>query len=158
MEFAVDGYVGILVETGIGFESRFGCCTALDNGEVMLEETDTPFDAYRGIVMFEGMSLTLGDFDKFTVGYTGFGPMCREMVGIELEEAVAHMRITADDDMFATFATEFEIIHGTPEEFDGSNGSEIAHTSGWRSRKSGRRNVRRDEILQTSHNDIFQMP
>ena len=137
LQLAVDGDVGILVETGVALESGFGCSTAFDNGEVMLEETDTPFDANRGIVMFEGMCLALGDFDQFAVGYAGFGPMRREMVGIELEETVSHMGITADDDMFTAFATEFEIVHGAPEEFDGSNGSEIAHTSGGRSGKSG---------------------
>ena len=86
MEFAVDGYVGILVETGIGFESGFGCSTAFNDGEIMLEETDTPFDANRGIVMFQGMSLALGKFDEFAVSYAGFGPMCRKMVSVELEE------------------------------------------------------------------------
>ena len=158
MQFAVDGYVGVLVETGIGFESGFRCSTAFEDGEVMLEETDTPFDTYRGVVVLKSVRLALGKFDEFAVRYAGFGPMRREMVGIELEKAVAQMGITADDHMFAAFATEFEFVHSAPEKIEGVNGSEVAHSSGGRRGNSGRRNVGRDDILQTAHNDIFQMP
>ena len=68
------------------------------------------------------------------------------------------MRITADNDMFAAFATEFEFVHSAPEKIEGVNGSEVTHSSGGRRGNSGRRNVGRDDILQTAHNDIFQMP
>ena len=137
MEFAVDGNVGILVETGVAFETGFRLGAAFDYGEVMLEETDMPLQAGTGGVVLKGVGLALGDFDKFAICYAGFRPMCRKMVSIKLEKAVSHMRITADDNMFAAFATELEIVHGTPEEFDRGNGSKIAHTSGRRSGKSG---------------------
>ena len=87
--------------------------------------------------MFKGMGLALGKLDEFAVRYAGLGPMRREMVSIELEEAVPKMRITTDDDMFAAFATEFEIVHRSPEKINKVIGSEVAHTSGGRSGKSG---------------------
>jgi hypothetical protein len=158
LKLAIYGNVGILVETGIAFETRFRCSTVSDDSEIVLEKTDTPLDAYRGIVMLKSMGLALGYFDEFAVGDTGIGPMGREMIGIELKETVAQAGHTTNDNMFAAFATFFEIIHGSPEEIDIGNGSEIAHASGRRSGNSGRRNVGGDDALQTAHNDIFQMP
>ena len=43
LELAVDGYVGILVETRVGFETLFGLGTAFEDPEIMAEETDPPF-------------------------------------------------------------------------------------------------------------------
>ena len=84
MEFAVDGDVGILVETGVAFEAGFGLGSAYANGEVMLEETEFPLESGRGGVVLEGMGQTLGSFDEFAIGYAGIRPVGREMVGVEL--------------------------------------------------------------------------
>ena len=55
MEFAVDGNVGVLVETGVAFEAGFRLGAAYANGEVMLEETEFPFQAGTGGVVLEGV-------------------------------------------------------------------------------------------------------
>ena len=87
LELAVDGHVGILVETGVGFEAGFRLGTAFEDRIIMVQETRAPLECSKGVVMLECMSLTLGFFDEFTVGYTGCGPVFREMVGIEFEES-----------------------------------------------------------------------
>ena len=52
LEFAVNGNIGVLVEAGITLETGFGLGSAYANGEVMLEETEFPFQAgTRGIVL-----------------------------------------------------------------------------------------------------------
>ena len=56
MEFAVDGNVGILVETGIAFETGFGLGAAYANGEVMLEETEFPLKSGTRCVVLKGVS------------------------------------------------------------------------------------------------------
>ena len=157
LEFAVDGDVGILVETGIAFETGFGLGAAYANGEVVLEETEFPFEPGTGGVVFESMSYTLGGFDEFAIGYASGRPVGREMVGVELEETVPEAGHTADDDMFAAFAAYFEIVHRSPEEIDIGNGPKIAHSTRRASGNSRRRNIRSDEVLQTGHYDIFQM-
>ena len=44
-QFAVDRDIDELVETGVWFETRSGFGTAFDYMEIMVEETDSPFDA-----------------------------------------------------------------------------------------------------------------
>ena len=51
LELAVDGDVGILVETGVGFEAGFGRSAAFDNGEIMVKEAETPFESFAGMSM-----------------------------------------------------------------------------------------------------------
>ena len=70
-EVAVDGDVDVLIETGIGFETGFRYGTTFDYMEIMMEETESPFNAFRRIVVFEGVSEFLGGFDEFAVSYTG---------------------------------------------------------------------------------------
>ena len=82
LKLAVDSHVGILVETGVGFEAGFGLGTAFEDRIIMVQETRAPFECGKGVVMLECMSLALGFFDEFTVGYTGCGPVFREMVGV----------------------------------------------------------------------------
>ena len=113
LELAVDGYVGILVETGVGFEAGFGLGTAFEDRIIMVQETRAPFECGKGVVMLECMSLALGFFDEFAVGYAGCGPVFREMVGIEFEESGAETRGSYDDAFFAGLAF-FDHIHGTP--------------------------------------------
>ena len=117
LELAVDGDVGILVETGIGFETRFGLVSAFENTVVVLEETDSPFDAGMGVVVLQGVGLTLGFFDEFAVGYTAGRPGLGEMVGVELVETF-EARCTADNDVFAVFVTLFVGVHDTAVDFD----------------------------------------
>ena len=84
LEGAVDANIGILVETGVTFEAGRGIFMHAKDVEIVLEEAETPFEAFERVVVFEGMRLALGLFDEFAVCYTGIGPVCREMVGIEL--------------------------------------------------------------------------
>ena len=46
LELAVDGNVGILVETGVGFEAGFGSSAAFDDREIMVKEADSPFKGF----------------------------------------------------------------------------------------------------------------
>ena len=70
-EVAVDGDVNVLIETGIGFETGFRLGTTFDYVEIMMEETESPLNAFRRVVMFEGVSEFLGGFDEFAVRYAG---------------------------------------------------------------------------------------
>ena len=83
LKFAVDADVGILEEIAVGFESGSGLCVAFDDVEIMVEETESPFECFGGMSVFEGVGLALGFFDKFAVSHAGCGPFFREMVGIE---------------------------------------------------------------------------
>ena len=132
LEGTIDGDVGVLIETGIGFEAGFGLLVGFEDVEIMVEETDSPFEGFHRMVAFEGMCLALGFFDEFTIRYTGSGPMCGKMVGIEFEEART-VTGRADDDMFAVFVPFLDGVHGTPEAVDADTGTKIAHASGVRS-------------------------
>ena len=128
----VDGDVGILIETGVGFEAGFGLFMGFKNIEVMVEETDTPFEGFHRMVAFEGMCLALGFFDEFTVRYTGGRPVGGEMVGIEFKEART-VTGRANDDVFAVFVPFLDVVHGSPDAFDADTGTKIAYASGVRS-------------------------
>ena len=71
LEFAIDGYVGVLVETGVAFHARFGGGSASDYTEIMGKEAQAPLKGCGRIVMFECMCLTLCEFDEFAVCHTG---------------------------------------------------------------------------------------
>ena len=129
LEFAVDGYVGILIEAGIGFEAWFWLGSAFENTVIMLEETDTPLDAGKRVVVLKGMGKFLSTFDEFAICYASRGPGLWEMVGIELMKAL-EAGSTADDDMLAVFAAFFDRVHGTAVKIDRFNGFQIAHTAG----------------------------
>ena len=131
---AIDGNEGILVEAGIGFEAGFGLGSVFEDVEVMTVETNTPFEGFEGVVMFECVGLALGFFDEFAVFDAGSGPMRREMVGVELENGVFGACITADDDVFFVFAAFSLVIYGSTVRSDGVNKHEIAYASGRRSR------------------------
>ena len=51
LELAVDGDVGVLVETGVGFEARFGCSAAFDDRKIMVKEADSPFEGFASMSM-----------------------------------------------------------------------------------------------------------
>ena len=120
-EVAVDGDVDVLIETGIGFETGFRFGATFDDVEIMMEETKSPFDAFRRVVVFEGVSEFLGGFDEFAVSYTGCRPSLGEMVGIELMET-AKTRDTADDDVLAVFLAYFVGVHHAAVVIDAING------------------------------------
>ena len=81
-ELAVESYVGVLIETGVAFHARFGLGSAFEDPVIMEEETDTPLDADKGVVVFEGVGLALGFFDEFTVSDASSRPVCGDVVGI----------------------------------------------------------------------------
>ena len=70
-EVAVDGDVDVLIETGIGLETGFRFGATFDYMEIMMEETESPFDAFRRVVVFEGVSEFLSCFDEFAVSHAG---------------------------------------------------------------------------------------
>ena len=82
LKLAIDADVGILEEVAVGFESGSGLCVAFDDVEIMMEETEPPFECFGGMSVLEGVGLALGFFDKFAVGHAGSGPFFREMEGI----------------------------------------------------------------------------
>ena len=82
LEMTIDADVGILIETGIRLEARFGLGAAFVNREIMVKKTDSPLEGFDGLSMLKSMSTTLGLFDEFTVRYTGCRPSLREMVGV----------------------------------------------------------------------------
>ena len=82
LEGTVDGYVRILVETGVGFESGFGGSVAFYDIEIMVEETKFPFEGFGRRSVLQGVGLALGFFDEITVGYAGSRPCLREMVRV----------------------------------------------------------------------------
>ena len=71
LELAVDGNVGILIETGIGFEAGFRLGSAFDHGEIMVEEPNVPFEGFGRMSVLKSMGLALGLLDEFAVGYAG---------------------------------------------------------------------------------------
>ena len=155
-EFAINADVGILVETRIRFEARFGLGAALENTEIMVEETDVPLKAISGGVVFEGMGEFLGGFDEFTIGNAGCRPRLGEMVGVELQDFVV-ARVPADDDVFLVAAAFLDGVHRTPEEINISRRHEIAHTA---SRTRGNvvlGHVIGNDAFQTGNDACFQV-
>jgi hypothetical protein len=120
-EVAVDGDVDVLIETGIRLETGFRFGAAFDDMEIMMEETKSPFDAFRRVVVFEGVSEFLGGFDEFAISHAGCRPRLGEMVRIELVET-AKTRDTADDDVLAVFLALLAGVHGTTVVIDAING------------------------------------
>ena len=127
-----------MIETRVRFEAGFGLLAGFENTEIVLEEADPPFDTYVGIVVLKGMGSALRHFDDLAVGYAGSRPCLGEMVGIELKQSRAVGTMT-DNDVFAAFASFFEVIHGAPEVFDALNRHKIAHSLGING--SGRREL-----------------
>ena len=113
LQLAVDGDVGVLVETSIAFHAVFGLRAAFDDRKIMVEEPHAPCECLQGMVMLDGVSLFLGFFDQLAVGYAGFGPAGREMVGVEFEEPQTEAR-GADDDAFFVVLAFFTCVHGAP--------------------------------------------
>ena len=120
-EVTVDGDVDVLIETGIGLETGFRFGATFDYMEIMMEETKSPFDAFRGVVVFEGVSEFLGGFDEFAVSYTGCRPSLGKMVRIELVETTK-TRHTADDDVLAVFLALLVGVHHSAVVIDAVNG------------------------------------
>ena len=127
LQLAVDSDVGILVETGVGFHARFRLCAAFENPVIVFEKAHAPFEGFEGMVVFEGVSLSLRLFDEFAVCYAGFGPMGRKMVGVEFEEPRTEAG-GADDDAFFAGASFFPRVHRTPQGFHSHAGMEVVHT------------------------------
>ena len=139
-EFAIDSDVGILVESGIALHAWLGLFAAPEDTEIVLKETDAPFESNERVVVFECMGYFLGCFDEFSVGDAGGRPGFREMVGIELQEATSAAWDTTDYDVFLVVAGFFEGTHGTPKHGDIYNRLKIAHSASVGSGNLGGRN------------------
>ena len=113
LQLAVDRDVCVLVETSIAFHAVFGLGTAFDDRKIMVEEPHAPSERLQRMVVLDGVSLFLGFFDQLAVGYAGFGPAGREMVGVEFEEPQTEAR-RADDDAFFVVPAFFSCVHGAP--------------------------------------------
>ena len=120
-EVAVDGDVDVLIEAGIRLETGFRFGATFDYMEIMMEETESPFDAFRRVVVFEGVSEFLGGFDEFAVSYAGRRPSLGEMVRIELVQATK-TRHTTNDDVFAVFLAFLVGVHHAAVVIDAING------------------------------------
>jgi len=154
LEFAVDSNVGILVKTGIGFEAGFGFGSAFDYREIMVKETDTPFERFRCIGMLKGMSHTLGKFDEFAISYAGCRPGLREMVGIELEESVG-IGHSADNDVLLIAVSLFHAIHRAPICFIERYRHKITHSTGARCGIGRELHIMVNYAVQTVHYACF---
>ena len=134
LELAVDADVGILIEIAVGFESGSGLGVAFNDGKIMVEETESPFEGFGGVSVFEGVGLALGFFDKFAVSYAGCGPFFREMEGIELEEAFMEAGV-ARDDTFFVLTSEFLLVQSAYIRVEAGTQVEVPHASivasGW---------------------------
>ena len=117
LQLAINGDVRILVEAGVPFEAGFGLGSAFEDAEIVAEETEPPFERFDGVVVLEGMCPALRLFDEFAVGDTGGRPAGREMVCVQLEEAVAEAR-KAYNDAFFVFLALFDGVHRSPEVLD----------------------------------------
>ena len=131
LELAVDSNVGVLIETGVGFEAGFGRSAAFDDREIMVKEAESPFECFAGMSMLQGMGLALSLLDEFTIRYAGCRPGLRKMVGIELEKALGVGHSTDNDVLFVT-ATCFDGVHRAPVGFVEGYRHKIAHSSGAR--------------------------
>ena len=154
LELAVDGDVGVLVETGVGFEAGFGSSAAFDDREIMVKEAETPFEGFAGMSMLQSVGLALGLLDKFTICYAGCRPGLWEMVGIELEKAVG-VRHPADNDVLFVSATCFDGIHCAPVGFVEGYRHKIAHSPDTRCGIGRERDVMVNNATQTHLNACF---
>ena len=145
-----------MIEPGIGFEARFGLFVGFEDIEVMVQETDTPFEGFHGMVSFEGVRLSLGFFDEFTVCHTGSGPVGGKMVGIELVKTVM-FRATADNDVFAVMAAFFVGVHHTEIGIYAFHEGQIAHSTGSWSGIGRKNDIFRNNAIQTGNYLSFQM-
>ena len=156
-EFAIDSHVGVLIEIGIGFHARFGLGAASNDIEIVLEETDTPFESSEGVVVLECVRSALCLFDEFAVRYTSGRPRLREMVGVELQETSSTTRNTADDDVFLVMEAFFDGVHGTPVTIVALNRHNITHAASVGGGNLRMRGVVRNNAFQTVFYDRFQM-
>ena len=154
LELAVEGDVGILVETGIALETGFGLGAAFDDREIMVKEAESPFEGFAGMGMLQGMGLALGSLDEFAIGHAGSRPGLGEMVGIELEKALGVGHSTDYDVLFVT-ATCFDGVHRAPEVFDALHRHEIAHSSGARCGIGRERDIMVNNAAQTDLSTCF---
>ena len=154
LELAVDGDVGILIETGIAFETGFGLCTAFDDREIMIKETNTPFEGFGRMGVYKSVGLALGLLDEFTIGYASCRPSLGEMVGIELEETFSVWH-SADNDVFFVAMTFFDGIHRSPVGFVEFYRHKIAHASSARCGIGRELHIMVNDASQTVLNACF---
>ena len=156
-EFAIDSHVGVLIEIGIGFHARFGLGAASENIEIVLEETDTPFESCERVVMLECVRTALRFFDEFAVSDTGCRPRLREMVGVELQETSSTTRNTADNNVLLVMVPFLDGVHGTPVTIVALNRHNITHSASVGGGNLRMRGVVRNNAFQTVFYDRFQM-
>ena len=156
LKLTIDGYVSILIETGIGFHAWFGLFAAFEDGKVMMPEPKAPFECFPCMCMLEVMGHALCAFDEFPVGHAGLGPMSGEMVGIELEKFFV-LRGPADDDVFAVMTRFFGGIHDTTICINAFYERKIAHSAGSRGGIGRKKDVLGNNLIQTGNNLSFQM-
>ena len=93
----------------------------------MLEKTSAPFKGSEGVVVLECVCPSLRLFDEVAVGDAPFGPVRREMVGIDLEEA-ASKGSAASNDVFFVSTAFLKGVDFTDIRFEHGNKLKIAHT------------------------------
>ena len=156
LQLTVDSNVGILIKAGIGFQAGFGFSATFEDKEVMFQESDAPFDRRVGVVMFEGVCLSLRYLDEFPVGYASRGPVCRKMVGVQFMQARPETG-WSDDDAFTPLAANFDEVHRTVKGLNAISKVKIPHTFGVRSGIGREFYKRGTRVFQSRNYDIFQM-
>ena len=123
-EFALDDGIGIMEESGVGFEAGFGIV-------IISDTTDAPLKAFTGVVMLKSVGSLACNAHEFAVGNTGIRPMFREMIGVEFVKSGTVTR-RANDDTFTVFLAFFDRIHRSGEPIDALTEREITHSFGVR--------------------------
>ena len=154
LELAVDSNVGVLVETGVGFEAGFRGSAAFDDREIMVKEAESPFEGFAGMGMLQSVGLALGLLDESTICYAGCRPGLWEMVGIELEKAVG-VGHSANNDVLFVAATCFDGVHRAPVGFVEGYRHKIAHSSGARRGIGRESDIMVNSAAQTHLNACF---
>lgn len=67
LKLAIDSHIGILVETRIGFETRFGFGVSFAYIEIVMEKAQAPFEGFRCVGVLQRVGLALRLFDEFAV-------------------------------------------------------------------------------------------
>ena len=156
-EFAIDGYVGILVEAGVAFHARFGLGAAFEDRVIMVEETCAPLEGCEGVIMLKCVRSALCLFDEVTVRHTGSRPSLWEPVSVELENMPSATRDTADDDVFLIMESFIDSVHGTIEHSVELNRHNVTHSASVGGGNLRMRGIVRYDAFQTVFYDRFQM-
>ena len=67
LKLAIDSHIGILVETRIGFETRFRLGVSFAYIEIVMEKAQAPFEGFGRVGVLQSVCLALCLLDEFAV-------------------------------------------------------------------------------------------